>query len=282
LTRAEVEEVILNGFFPEIDPRDLPKKSGRAALQEMGLPFASEPAITKHLAAFLKKHSRSGYEALGMEGEEGVPRPDAILLNGGVFNSERIASRLVEVVSSWWPERTEIPLLKHRSLDLAVARGAAAYGLVRHGFGRKISGGSAHAFYLGIAGSKQNEGTEKQLAVCLIPRGFEEGEKGAGGDRIETGRSGGSFDLGRGQHGQRPGASGGTEFGGEENQRGSVDSIGAGGARSEGKIAGDGRAGGTAGINSVGGEPVIGGDGFGEVDASGSRGSDSERIFSGD
>lgn len=176
LTRGEVEEVILNGFFPEIDPRDLPKKSGRAALQEMGLPFASEPAITKHLAAFLKKHSRSGYEALGIEGKEGIPRPDAILLNGGVFNSERITLRLVEVVSSWWPERTEIPLLKHGSLDLSVARGAAAYGLVRHGFGRKISGGSAHAFYLGIAGSKQNDGEEKQQAVCLIPRGFEEGE----------------------------------------------------------------------------------------------------------
>jgi hypothetical protein len=178
LTRDEVETLVLDGFFPEVAPNDLPKKSARAGIQEMGLPYVAEPAITRHLAAFLSKHAESGFEALGQPTESrdeiaaALPRPDAILLNGGVFNSAKLAHRLVHVVSRWWPLRPVIPLLAHDNLDLAVARGAAYYGLVRHGRGRRISGGAAHSFYVGIAGEKN----EAPSAVCFIPRGFEEGE----------------------------------------------------------------------------------------------------------
>ena len=90
---------------------DMPRRGTRVALQELGLPYAQDPAITRQLAAFLHVHSSA--------------RPDAILLNGGVFNSGKIASRLVEVISSWWPEAPPVRVLEHESLELAVARGAA-------------------------------------------------------------------------------------------------------------------------------------------------------------
>ena len=99
-------------------------------------------------------------------------RPDAILLNGGVFNSRAIASRLVEVVSSWWPDASRIRVLEHDSLELAVARGAAWYGLVRRGMGRRIGGGAAHSFYIGL----ETKRGEEPKALCLIPRGHEEGQ----------------------------------------------------------------------------------------------------------
>ena len=153
LSRTEVEQIVLDGFFPRTGRSEVPRRGTRVALQELGLPYAPDPAITRQLAGFLHAHN-SG-------------RPDAILLNGGVFNSARIASRLVEVVSSWWPDAPLLKILQHDSLELAVARGAAYYGLVRHGMGRRIGGGTAHAFYVGL---------EKNRAVCIIPRGQEEGD----------------------------------------------------------------------------------------------------------
>ncbi len=204
LKRDEAERVILDGFFPATAPDELPRRAARVALQELGLPYAQDPAITRHMAAFLRAHAAAGFEALGtpVHGAEGstetvsttnrstsitsswqtgdlphkpptLPRPDAILLNGGVFNSPKIAERLVSVISSWWPQFPPIQLLAHDSLELAVARGAVYYGLVRRGLGRRIGGGAAHALYVGLAVGKDS--TVPQ-AVCLIPRGQEEGQ----------------------------------------------------------------------------------------------------------
>lgn len=173
VTREEVDTLILDGFFP--NTREFPIRAQRTGIQELGLPYAAEPAVTRHLAAFLHKHAQSGFEALGRGESSGLPRPDAILLNGGVFNSTKISERLLTVVSGWWADQPPIQLLAHDDLDLAVARGAAAYGLVRHGQGRRISGGTAHSFYLGIAAEK-GEGEDRASGVCLIPRGLEEGE----------------------------------------------------------------------------------------------------------
>jgi len=154
LTRAEVEQLVVEGFFPKCALGDAPAKASRAAaLQELGLPYATDAGITRHLAAFSSAH--------------GGARPDAILLNGGVFNSPRLTQALVDAVSAWWPDRPRIPLLEHDSLDLAVARGAAYYGLARRGLGRRIGGGAARAYYVELQGGQ---------AVCLIPRGFEEGD----------------------------------------------------------------------------------------------------------
>jgi molecular chaperone DnaK (HSP70) len=151
----EVEQIVLDGFFPRCAADELPRRTARVALQELGLPYAQDAAITRHVAAFLKAHSQAG-------------RPDALLLNGGVFNSARIAARLVDVVSSWY-SGNRIRVLQHDSLELAVARGAAYYALVRRGLGRRIGGGTAHAFYVGL------ESRREPKALCVIPRGHEEG-----------------------------------------------------------------------------------------------------------
>lgn len=180
IRRDETERLILDGFFPACPPEEAPhaRPSGRVALQELGLPYAQDPAVTRHLAAFLRQHAEAGFAALGGgQSPAGrrpphLPRPDAILLNGGVFNSPGIAGRLVGVISSWWPGEPEIRLLKHGSLERAVARGAARYGLVRRGLGRRISGGTARAFFIGLAAEREDA---PPRAVCLIPRGQEEG-----------------------------------------------------------------------------------------------------------
>jgi len=171
ITRGEAEELILEGFFPPCGAEEGPRRAGRVALQELGLPYAPDAAVTRHLAAFLRAHAPAGHAALGATPPPaGLPRPDAILLNGGVFNSPALAARLVQAVSAWWPEAPAIPLLPHDSLELAVARGAAFYGLVRRGLGRRITGGAAHALFVGLeAGSAPS-------ALCVIPRGQEEGE----------------------------------------------------------------------------------------------------------
>src|SRR5206468_5865936 len=104
LTREEVESIVLDGFFPRCGPNDLPRRSTRVALQEFGLPYAQDPAITRQLAGFLHAHAAAG-------------RPNAILLNGGVFNSPAIAARLIEGISTWWSEAGRIRVLEHESLE---------------------------------------------------------------------------------------------------------------------------------------------------------------------
>ncbi|MBI5690047.1 MAG: hsp70 family protein [Verrucomicrobia bacterium] len=200
LTREEVEQLIVEGFFPFCAPDELPRRSGaRMALQELGLPYAQDPAITRHLAAFLARHAAAAHAASSSPTSlpskslqsspsfssskssksptsslpSALPRPDAILLNGGVFNAPRLAHRLVEVVSAWWPDCPRLPLLHHDSLDLAVARGAAAYGLARRGLGRRIGGGAAQALYVGLTSGGSEAAPQ---AVCVIPRGHEEGQ----------------------------------------------------------------------------------------------------------
>jgi hypothetical protein len=179
IQREAAERLILDGFFPACSLDEAPRRAARTALQEFGLPYAQDAAITRHLAAFLKQHQGGGVaaQAGGALSEVGPcgpsPRPDAILLNGGVFNSPKIARRLLSVISSWWPEQPPIPILGHHSLDLAVARGAAYYGLARRGLVRRIGGGSAHALYAGLAIDKHHP---EARALCLIPRGLEPGQ----------------------------------------------------------------------------------------------------------
>jgi molecular chaperone DnaK (HSP70) len=185
LSRAEVERVILDGFFPRCRPDETRQRGPRVALQELGLPYAQDPAITRQLAAFLRAHAQAGFAALGkpdhsLPHSTRLPHPDAILLNGGVFNSGKLAARLVEVISGWWPDARPIQVLAHDSLELAVARGAAYYGLVRRGLGRRIGGGTAHALYVGL----EQKGAEAPMALCVIPRGHEEGETVDLGGRV--------------------------------------------------------------------------------------------------
>jgi molecular chaperone DnaK (HSP70) len=172
LKRDEAEQLILEGFFPNCAADEMPRRPARMALQELGLAYAQDAAITRQLAAFLRRHAGVCLPA-GTDGPKNVlPRPDAILFNGGVFNSAKISRRLIEVISSWWPEAPPIRLLPHDSLEFAVARGAVGYGLARRGLVQRIGGGSAQAIYVGLAGKESSP----PRAVCLVPRGQEEGQ----------------------------------------------------------------------------------------------------------
>lgn len=171
LGRDEVRELIVDGFFPPTGPDERPR-SRQVALVEFGLPYAADPAVTRHLAAFLADHAgdltEGGYDP-AVAGT--VPVPDAVLLNGGVFRSAALAERLFGILGTW---RGEPPrMLSNDHPDLAVARGAVAYALARRGRGVRIGGGSARSYFLMI----EEAARDTQRAVCLLSRGSEEGRE---------------------------------------------------------------------------------------------------------
>jgi molecular chaperone DnaK (HSP70) len=168
LARDEVESVLLDGFFPRVGPEEVPARRGRGGLVELGLPYESDAAVTRHALAFLRDHAEEVSQATGRPAA--LPRPDALLLNGGVFTPRSVRERLREVVSSWFPGAPPIDLLELEGLDVAVARGAAYRALVRRGLGLRIGGGTARAYFVGL----DAPGAGPQ-ALCLIPRHLEEG-----------------------------------------------------------------------------------------------------------
>jgi molecular chaperone DnaK (HSP70) len=157
LTRDEVKAAVLDGFFPDV-PLDATPAGGRSGLVTTGLPYARDPAITRHVAAFLRRYG---------DGRA----PDAVLVNGGVFRSPLARARLAEVASRW-AER-DVVMLPAPDPDLAVARGAVRYGFARRGEGLRIQAGAARGYYLGAA---DEAGAGKLVGVCLVPRGTREGD----------------------------------------------------------------------------------------------------------
>jgi molecular chaperone DnaK (HSP70) len=155
LTRAELASILHEGFFPEAQRQDLPRRS-RGGLQEFGLPYAADPAITRHLAAFLRRH--------------GVQRVDVVLFNGGAMAPAELRQRVIDQIARWQPEVGPPRELTGRAPELAVAEGAARYGLVRRGLAERIGGGTPRTFYVGVG---RTEGRER--AVCLAPRGLQDG-----------------------------------------------------------------------------------------------------------
>jgi molecular chaperone DnaK (HSP70) len=174
LTPADVRHLIFDGFLPLV-PRDAePQRGARAGLHEMGLPYVSDPAVSRHLAAFLKRH-RTAADAAG-------EAPQAILFNGGVFQPAALRERLVEVLRHWYdvPGQPWQPLvLSNPSLDLAVAWGAAYYAWLRHTGGRRIGGGIARSYYVGVeAGEAQSPAQPGTTPVlCVVPQRLEEGQE---------------------------------------------------------------------------------------------------------
>lgn len=168
--RDEVETLIVDGFFPHVAP-DEPVQPRRAALVGFGLPYPADPAITRHVAAFLRRHAQAARLALGDHGDEPrLPVPDTLLFNGGVFRAEVLARRLQRNLGDW---RGALPRLLHNDdPDVAVARGAVAYALVRQGHGRRIGGGSARSYFLLL-----DDERPASRAICLLPRGCEEGHE---------------------------------------------------------------------------------------------------------
>jgi len=160
LTREEVNHITLDGFFPLSQLNELPDKK-RSGVVEFGLPYAAEPAISKHIAAFLNNHSHAAQEALGTDSIV----PDALLLNGGVFRSQPIRQRAQDLINAW-SHKTPI-LLNNAHPELSVAYGAVSYGIAREQKKLKIGGGAARCYFLLI-------GEDRQQGVCILPRGCEE------------------------------------------------------------------------------------------------------------
>lgn len=164
LAPEEVRKTLLDGFFPFVSVDAEPQRGARTGLHEMGLPYVHDPAVTRHLGGFLKKHKAA------------LPR--AILFNGGVFQPAILRERVVEVLARWW-NTTENPwqplVLTNPSLDLAVAWGATHFAWLKHTGGRRIGGGIARSYYIGVQGATDNQ--DKRTVVCVVPQHLEEGQE---------------------------------------------------------------------------------------------------------
>ncbi|RUL88429.1 Hsp70 family protein [Tautonia sociabilis] len=169
LSRELLHSVLLEGFFPKCSATDQPARGRRIGLTEIGLPYAADPAITRHLARFLGRHS-GATSAAGA-----AARPTAVLFNGGVFRAEGLRDRIAETLADWGGEPIEV--LAAPELDLAVARGAAYYGMVRRGKGIRIRGGVPRSYYVGIeTAAPAVPGVPTPIkALCVVPMGMEEG-----------------------------------------------------------------------------------------------------------
>jgi molecular chaperone DnaK (HSP70) len=183
LTRTELTQTILEGFFPQVDSAARPVSRARAGLTQLGLPYAQDAAVTRHLAAFLGRQVAALAELEGLQSTqpEGASflRPTAVLFNGGVFKSPLLVERILQTLNGWLAAEGAAPvrLLEGADLDLAVARGAAYYGYVRRGQGVRIRGGIARAFYIAVESAMPAvPGLEPPIqALCVAPFGMEEG-----------------------------------------------------------------------------------------------------------
>ena len=181
LTREEVINVLVEGFFPKVAITERPVNPTRTGLRASGLPYAQDAAISRHLAAFLAKQQSATDELKDINLPEHATflHPTAVLLNGGVLKANTLADRLMEVLNSWLVAE-QVPkarLLADADLDLAVARGAAYYGFVRQGKGVRIKGGTAAAYYVGKESAMPAvPGLAPDIvALCIAPFGMEEG-----------------------------------------------------------------------------------------------------------
>jgi molecular chaperone DnaK (HSP70) len=174
VTRNEIEQIVVDGFFPQVADDDMPRRS-RAAIVEFGLPYASDAAVTRHVAAFLNRLAAQSREALGESGDSdsALPVPDTLLLNGGVFRAQALTQRLAATLGAW--RGKPLHVLQNDHPDVAVARGAVAYGLARAGHAPRIGGGSARSYFLVL---DDNQG------ICLLPRGTEEAHEVHLDDRV--------------------------------------------------------------------------------------------------
>jgi hypothetical protein len=183
LLREDLDQVLVEGFFPKVASSELPARQRRVGFQELGLPYAADPAITKHLARFLSEQLRNSPEAaIIRRGRSGLACPTHILFNGGVMKAAVLRDRVVEVLNSWLREEGFETLgaeqiLEATDLEHAVARGAAYYGKARHGRGVRIRSGASRTYYIGIESAMPAvPGMEAPLkALCVVPFGMEEG-----------------------------------------------------------------------------------------------------------
>jgi hypothetical protein len=191
LSAADLQRTIVEGFFPEVDRDARPARARRVGFQELGLPYAADAAITRHLAGFLARQGVSGSASAPVRrGPGGMACPTHILFNGGVFKAGALRDRLVRVLGAWLAAEGFAPLdaahvLDAPDLDHAVARGAAYYGQARRGRGVRIRSAAARSYYVGIESAMPAvPGVPAPLkALCVVPVGMEEGSTAAIGNR---------------------------------------------------------------------------------------------------
>jgi len=183
LTQEEVRATILEGFFPQVDAATRPASRARAGLTQLGLPYAQDAGVTRHLAALLGRQAGATAELEGFASQVDVDasflHPTAVLFNGGVFKSSILSERTLDTLNSWLSAEQAEPAreLAGADMDLAVARGAAYYGYVRRGQGVRIRGGTARAYYVAVESSMPAiPGMAPPVqALCVAPFGMEEG-----------------------------------------------------------------------------------------------------------
>jgi Hsp70 protein len=191
LAREDLEQVLVEGFFPKVASDELPARQRRVGFQELGLPYAADPAVTKHLARFLSEQVRNSPAAAGIRrGRSGLACPTHILFNGGVMKAAVLRDRVVEVLNNWLRQEGLDALgaeqiLEAPDLEHAVARGAAYYGKARLGRGVRIRSGASRTYYIGIESAMPAvPGMEAPLkALCVVPFGMEEGTEATIPDR---------------------------------------------------------------------------------------------------
>jgi len=183
LLREDVEQALVEGFFPLVANTEMPVRQRRIGFQELGLPYAADPAITKHLARFLSQQASNSPDAATIRrGKSGFACPTHILFNGGVMKASLLRDRLVEALNNWLVAEGVEPLggkevLDAPDLDHAVARGATYYGRARGGRGVRIRSGAPRSYYIGVESAMPAvPGLPAPLkALCVVPFGMEEG-----------------------------------------------------------------------------------------------------------
>jgi molecular chaperone DnaK (HSP70) len=173
ITRAELHALLIDGFFPKCTVTDAPVSARRSGLTQIALPYAQDAGITRHLASFLSRQAGSLHLSTGFA------QPTAVLFNGGVFKATPLKRRVLEVLNGWLSAAgaNAAKELPGADLDLAVARGAAAYGWVKNGHGIRIRGGTARSYYVGVETTMLAVPgyTPPVKALCVAPFGMEEG-----------------------------------------------------------------------------------------------------------
>ena len=187
LRREDLERVLADGFFPAVGRDESPARARRIGFQELGLPYAADPAVTKHLARFLSQQASGGSDADAIRrGPSGFACPTHVLFNGGVMKAAVLRERVVAVLDDWLRAEGFEPLgergvLEAPDLDHAVARGAAYYGRAKRGRGVRIRSGAPRTYYIGVESAMPAvPGLPAPLkALCVVPFGMEEGTEAA-------------------------------------------------------------------------------------------------------
>ena len=178
LLRTDIEKVLGEGFLPPVASTDMPAHQRRVGFQELGLPYAADASITRHMARFLRQQAATSEHGV-RRGPSGLACPTHVLFNGGVLNANLVRDRILKTLNAWLGEEgmQNVKPLSGEDLMHAVSRGAAYYGLARHGRGVRIRGGVPRTYYVGVESAMPSiPGFPAPLkALAVVPFGMEEG-----------------------------------------------------------------------------------------------------------